>query len=762
MEPTGDRFTIESEKSLYVDMPPYEGSSTFPRLTNHVREKQQQTRRTDTTRPSSYSMEPFYVSNVPPDEKIRLDQPKSPSREAELSQNSSNQDEDRQPKPSDFTFFAANSTLHGINHIFTNGRFTFRKALWAIAFTSSLFLFLYQAYDRYSYYSTRPHVTKLDEEEATEIDFPALTICNMNSFRLSVVSTDDYFYTGEHIFRLFNPDFTLKQRQFRDNRTWPIVKRKISEILRLRKRYTPTATTFNMSEFYDRTGHQVQDMVKSCKYRGRDCMSYKDWTTVFTRYGKCYTFNSGQKYSPLKTLKGGIDNGLELLLDTQQNDYMPVWDETDEISVEAGFKVQLHVQSEPPFIHELGFGIAPGFQSLVATQEQRITFLPEPWGNCVQDFDKSVHSHFKNYSISGCRITCETKFVFDNCNCRMVHMPGDAPFCTPEQYKECADPALDYLVKVDDKICVCETPCEVTRYNLETSNLRLPSTQALSYLAYKYRKTEDYVKDNFVKLNIFFEALNYETIEQKVAYEIPGLFGDIGGQMGLFIGASILTLLELFNYLYEVVKDKTWGKKLRKARRHAANESLRRELQNQRDLNNGYKMVNQEEPHEERRNHLNNDKNALSDRQTPGAYSNKLSPLQEFNTNNFETFSASDLPPPPAEYTKPAANPNNEAPQLSRRTARGARETSHSYSDLYRTPDREWQSDEAKQRFAFPGQTTAADSGFCGSSYLSSQYQPQRVGEVPLTPLSLLTNPSMLTSPVHQYDASPSVETDIH
>ena len=30
--------------------------------------------------------------------------------------------------------------------------------------------------------------------------------------------------------------------------------------------------------------------------------------------------------------------------------------------------------------------------------------------------------------------------------------------------------------------------------------------------------------------------------------------GDIGGQMGLFIGASILTILELVDYLYEVIK----------------------------------------------------------------------------------------------------------------------------------------------------------------------------------------------------------------
>ena len=30
------------------------------------------------------------------------------------------------------------------------------------------------------------------------------------------------------------------------------------------------------------------------------------------------------------------------------------------------------------------------------------------------------------------------------------------------------------------------------------------------------------------------------------------LLGDIGGQMGLFIGASVLTILEIFDYLYEV------------------------------------------------------------------------------------------------------------------------------------------------------------------------------------------------------------------
>lgn len=45
----------------------------------------------------------------------------------------------------------------------------------------------------------------------------------------------------------------------------------------------------------------------------------------------------------------------------------------EETTFEAGVKVQIHTQSEPPFIQELGFGVAPGFQTFVATQEQRVS-----------------------------------------------------------------------------------------------------------------------------------------------------------------------------------------------------------------------------------------------------------------------------------------------------------------------------------------------------------------------------------------------------
>ncbi|XP_064823602.1 acid-sensing ion channel 1B isoform X5 [Oncorhynchus masou masou] len=296
-----------------------------------------------------------------------------------------------------------------------------------------------------------------------------------------------------------------------------------------------------------------------------------DGLLIFTRYGKCYTFNSGQDNRPLLvTMKGGMGNGLELMLDIQQDEYLPVWGETDETSFEAGIKVQIHTQDEPPFIDQLGFGVAPGFQTFVSCQEQRLTYLPPPWGDCKSTPIDS--DFFSSYSLTACRIDCETRYLVENCNCRMVHMPGDAPYCTPEQYKECADPALDFLVERDNDYCVCETPCNMTRFGKEMSFVKIPSKASAKYLAKKYNKTEQYIADNILVLDIFFEALNYETIEQTKAYEFAGLLGDIGGQMGLFIGASILTILELFDYLYEVIKYKLCRCSNKKHKRSNSND----------------------------------------------------------------------------------------------------------------------------------------------------------------------------------------------
>uniref|UniRef100_K7EG12 Uncharacterized protein n=1 Tax=Ornithorhynchus anatinus TaxID=9258 RepID=K7EG12_ORNAN len=113
----------------------------------------------------------------------------------------------------------------------------------------------------------------------------------------------------------------------------------------------------------------------------------------------------------------------------------------DETSFEAGIRVQIHSQEEPPYIHQLGFGVSPGFQTFVSCQEQRLTYLPQPWGNCRTEPGSGEPGlqGYAAYSVSACRLRCEKEAVLRRCHCRMVHMPGNETICSPNIYIECAD-----------------------------------------------------------------------------------------------------------------------------------------------------------------------------------------------------------------------------------------------------------------------------------------------------------------------------------
>ncbi|KAG5836446.1 acid-sensing ion channel 1 isoform X2 [Anguilla anguilla] len=473
--------------------------------------------------------------------------------------------------------FLKHTTFHGLRHVFLAGSYP-RRLAWLLAFLTTLALLFTWSTNRVRYLLSSPVHTKAHMVYAKRLVFPAVTICNQNLLLPRRMKKTDIFSAGRWL-GLLGRNWQLspgarealtpstESGHSSNDPPWS----PLSRILDFNHFLPPPRESQQtMKQLLDRLGHQLEEMLLHCRFQGEQC-GPRNFSTIFTRYGKCYTFNSGKDGRPLLvTMKGGMGNGLEIMLDIQQDEYLPVWGETDETSFEAGIKVQIHNQDEPPFIDQLGFGVAPGFQTFVSCQEQRLTYLPPPWGDCKATAMDS--EFFSSYSITACRIDCETRYLVENCNCRMVHMPGDAPYCTPEQYKECADPALDFLVEKDNDYCVCETPCNMTRYNKELSFVRIPSKASSKYLAKKFNKSEQYIADNILVLDIFFEALNYETIEQKKAYEIAGLLGDIGGQMGLFIGASILTILELFDYLYEVIKFKLCRCSKKKSKQSSSND----------------------------------------------------------------------------------------------------------------------------------------------------------------------------------------------
>ena len=60
-------------------------------------------------------------------------------------------------------------------------------------------------------------------------------------------------------------------------------------------------------------------------------------------------------------------------------------------------------------------------------------------------------------------------------------------------------------------------------------------------------------RENFLKVDIYYHSLTYQNIRQRAAFESLSLMSEIGGFLGLLLGASTLTLCELLDWFVLVV-----------------------------------------------------------------------------------------------------------------------------------------------------------------------------------------------------------------
>ncbi|XP_060080911.1 uncharacterized protein LOC132560265 [Ylistrum balloti] len=60
----------------------------------------------------------------------------------------------------------------------------------------------------------------------------------------------------------------------------------------------------------------------------------------------------------------------------------------------------------------------------------------------------------------------------------------------------------------------------------------------------------EFARNNFLQIDIFYEQMSYEEVQQQIGYDIFALLCDVGGSMGLLLGASALSVLEIIDVLF--------------------------------------------------------------------------------------------------------------------------------------------------------------------------------------------------------------------
>ncbi|XP_046846688.1 acid-sensing ion channel 1B-like [Xenia sp. Carnegie-2017] len=117
--------------------------------------------------------------------------------------------------------------------------------------------------------------------------------------------------------------------------------------------------------------------------------------------------------------------------------------------------------------------------------------------------------------------------------------------CNVKQYLSCVFLLEEnYSSSLDSHKCECSESCDSMKYDPYLSYGSFPNVASAALYSTSENTTLETFRTNMVAIDIFYEDLNYKSLRQDPAYTLQSLLGEIGGLMGLFLGASILTWTE--------------------------------------------------------------------------------------------------------------------------------------------------------------------------------------------------------------------------
>lgn len=278
-----------------------------------------------------------------------------------------------------------------------------------------------------------------------------------------------------------------------------------------------------------------------------------------------------------------------------------------------GARVVIHSPGTMPHPTADGYDIPAGFSVTIGVKARENVRIPPPHGNCT---DEATNGPFR-YSLIYCQNQCIQKEIMDLCRCVDYRTPitdsmnnTGLPFCLqlPDKLSNCTmeeesnripPTALckntgkefnerlkcrkgvyeNMTIRHPDAIerCRCFPPCSDVMYDASYSLSMLPENskeQAAFYAlvdgflekldASKKKKLPDRhngsnnyldkVKSLVSRVNVHIADSNIIKTTESPDYDLIRLVSDIGGQLGLWVGISVITLVEVLQLCADVVR----------------------------------------------------------------------------------------------------------------------------------------------------------------------------------------------------------------
>ncbi|GFU16696.1 degenerin-like protein unc-105 [Nephila pilipes] len=316
-------------------------------------------------------------------------------------------------------------------------------------------------------------------------------------------------------------------------------------------------------------GATFDSLVASCSFEGTRC--YRENFTVLydPTYGKCYMFNyvgtnvSGSD-EPIMINSYGSNSGLQLLLRITGRNIV------DLLRREIGARISIHDPHTLPFVDEYGMNVRPKLMTNIELSYSKIQRLKKPWGNCDDDARRMYNGD--PYSVLGCEKYCGFQLMTRKCNCTMRYflrgtvlnqLRPPYPICdiNDDAQKECVSSVWEEYDSMP--ICDCRSPCSQTVYEYDVTSSELnvnyfKKVKAIRTLSVDEDGELKYLNYTDQKLMVGVK-IYYNTFEVTSHIEVPSyswetLMANIGGNLGFFMGLTLVTFLEIVEFIWDFLR----------------------------------------------------------------------------------------------------------------------------------------------------------------------------------------------------------------
>ena len=159
------------------------------------------------------------------------------------------------------------------------------------------------------------------------------------------------------------------------------------------------------------------------------------------------------------------------------------------------------------------------------------------------------------------------KMLIENCNCTypLYFSLFDANKCATSDELDCYYTVLanffvdGYIQETCMPLCPLE--CNRTDFTYTVSEIDLMGDLTVDFIKENTNLASDFVtvpineltaQKSVSQISIFYYSLTYTLLTETPRMDIVGLLASIGGNLGLFMGVSVLSFCELIDVLIEI------------------------------------------------------------------------------------------------------------------------------------------------------------------------------------------------------------------